>query len=156
MRTITNCPPKVKAAMDKTMLAYAAWRAAEEIDKASKEKVLAENNFRYCYPEGTPGAEKQGEKITKANSAFLMSDSDFERYCELVYLENLKCGLDSGGVGLTFWPLRKAVLDAEDELIDTVAADIPAYTPEVVETLKTNHKFREKFLKITFGESYQA
>jgi hypothetical protein len=24
MPTITNCPPKVKAAMDKTMLAYAA------------------------------------------------------------------------------------------------------------------------------------
>ena len=38
MPTITNCPPKVKKAMDKTMLAYAAWRAAEETDR-EKEKV---------------------------------------------------------------------------------------------------------------------
>ena len=156
MPTITNCPPKVKKAMDKTMLAYTAWRAAEEIDRESKEKVLAENDFRYCYPEGTPGAEKQGEKITKVNSDFLMSDSDFEKYCQLVYEENLKAGLDSGCAGNTFWHLRKAVIDAENELIDTVTAEIPTYTPDVVKTLKTNHKFREKFLKITFGESYQA
>lgn len=156
MQTITNCPPRVKKAMDKTMLAYAAWRAAEEIDKESKTKVLAKNDFKYCYPEGTPGAEKQGEKITKVNLDFLMSDADFERYCELVYLENLKSGLDSGGIGLTFWPLRKAVLDAENALIDTVAADIPIYTPEIVKRVKTEHKLREQFLKITFGESYKA
>ena len=155
MPTITNCPPKVKKAMDKTMLAYAAWRAAEEIDKASKEKVLAENDFVICTDRETR-ATKNGDRITDPRTDFLMSESDFEKYCELVYAENLKSGLDSGGVGNTFWHLRKAVLDAENALIDTVAADIPAYTPDVVKTLKTNHKFREKFLKITFGESYQA
>jgi hypothetical protein len=155
MPTITNCPPKVKKAMDRVMVAYAKWQAAEIIDKASKEKVLAENNFVICTDRETR-ATKNGDRITDPRIDFLMSESDFEKYCELVYAENLKCGLDSGGVGLTFWPLRKAVLDAEDELIDTVAADIPAYTPDVVKTLKTNHKFREKFLKITFGESYQA
>lgn len=147
MPTITNCPPKVKAAMDKTMLAYAAWRAAEEIDKASKNRVLEKNIF---------ADEESGERITDERHDFMMSDSDFEKYCQLVYEENLKAGLDSGGAGLTFWPLRKAVLNAENALIDAVAEDIPQYTPEVVKTLKTNHKFREKFLKITFGESYQA
>lgn len=156
MRTITNCPPKVKAAMNRVMVSYAAWKAAEEIDKESKKRVLAENDFRYCYPEGTPGAEKQGEKITKVNADFLMSDSDFEKYCQLVYAENLKAGLDSGGVGLTFWPLRKAVIDAENTFIDTIAEDIPQFTPEVVKTIKQDMKSREKFLKITFGESYKA
>jgi hypothetical protein len=147
MRTITNCPPKVKAAMERVTVAYVKWQAAEIIDKSSKNRVLEKNIF---------ADEESGERITDERHDFMMSDSDFEKYCQLVYEENLKRGLDSGGVGNTFWHLRKAVLDAENELIDTVAADIPAYTPEVVKTLKTNHKFREKFLKITFGESYQA
>ena len=155
MPTITHCPPKVKAAMERVKVAYAKWRAAEEIDKASKNKVLSENNFVICTDHETR-ATKNGDKITDPRIDYLMSDTDFEKYCELVYAENLKAGLDSGGAGNTFWHLRKAVLDAENELIDTVAAEIPAYTPEVVKTLKTNHKFREKFLKITFGESYQA
>ena len=147
MPTITNYPPKVKKAMDRVMVAYVKWQAAEIIDKASKNRVLEKNIF---------ADEESGERITDERHDFMMSDSDFEKYCQLVYEENLKAGLDSGGAGLTFWPLRKAVLDAENDLIDTVAEDIPAYTPDVVKTLKTNHKFREKFLKITFGESYQA
>ena len=48
MPTITNCPPKVKAAMDKTMLAYAAWRSSRELLTKQAEKVLAENNFVIC------------------------------------------------------------------------------------------------------------
>lgn len=155
MPTITNCPPRVKKAMDKTMLAYAAWRAAEETDRESRTKVLAENDFVICV-ERESGDAKNGVKITEPRIDFLMSESDFERYCELVYAENLKAGLDSGGVGLTFWPLRKAVLDAENALIDTVATDIPIYTPEVVKRVKTEHKLREQFLKITFGENYKA
>jgi hypothetical protein len=155
MRTITNCPPKVKAAMDKTMLAYAAWRAAEETDKESKKRVLAENNFVICTDKETR-ATKNGERITDIRIDYLMSDADFEKYCQLVYEENLKAGLDSGGAGLTFWPLRKAVIDAENALIDIVAEDIPQFTPEVVKRLKTSAKFRERFLKITFGENYEA
>lgn len=155
MQTITNCPPKVKKAMDKTMVAYAAWRAAEETDKESKSRVLAANNFVICTDHETR-ATKNGDKITSENLDFLMSETDFTKYCQLVYEENLKAGLDSGGIGLTFWPLRKAVLDAESALIDAVAAEIPAYTPEVVKRVKTEYKLREKFLKITFGESYKA
>jgi len=157
MPTITHCPPKVKKAMDKTMLAYAAWRAAEEIDKASKEKVLAENDFKISLDDGEiMRGVKNGDRITDPRIDFLMSDTDFEKYCQLVYEENLKAGLDSGGVGNTFWHLRKAVLDAENELIDTVAAEIPAYTPEAVKRIKTSLKFREQFLKIMFGENYEA
>jgi len=147
MPTITNCPPKVKKAMDRVMVAYAKWQAAEEIDKASKNRVLEKNIF---------ADEESGERITDERHDFMMSDSDFEKYCQLVYEENLKAGLDSGGVGLTFWPLRKAVLDAENKLIDAVAEDIPQYTPEIVKAIKQNIKHRERFLKITFGESYKA
>ncbi len=147
MPTITNCPPKVKKAMDRVMVAYAKWRAAEEIDKASKKRVLEKNVF---------ADEESGERITDERHDFMMSESDFEKYCQLVYEENLKAGLDSGGAGLTFWPLRKAVLNAENALIDAVAEDIPQYTPEVVEQIKISPKFREQFLKIIFGESYQA
>jgi hypothetical protein len=148
MRTITNCPPKMKAAMNRVLVASAAWRAAEETDKASKNKVLFENDFRNT---------KNGERITDERIDYLMSDSDFERYCQLVYEENLKAGLDSGGVGLTFYPLRKAVLDAENALIDFVASELPgAYTPDKIKIVKTHPKYREQFLKITFGESYKA
>lgn len=155
MRTITNCPPKVKAAMNRVMVSYAAWKAAEEIDRANKNKVLAENVFTICTDTETR-ATKNGERITDIRIDYLMSDADFEKYCQLVYEENLKAGLDSGGAGLTFWPLRKAVIDAENALIDIVAADIPQFTPEAVKRLKTSVKFREQFLKITFGEDYQA
>ena len=144
---ITGMPPKVKAAMDRVMVSYAAWKAAEEIDKASKNRVLEKNIF---------ADEESGERITDERHDFMMSDSDFEKYCQLVYEENLKAGLDSGGVGLTFWPLRKAVLDAENKLIDAVAEEIPQYTPEIVKAIKQNIKHRERFLKITFGESYKA
>lgn len=155
MPTITNCPPKVKKAMNRVKDAYSKWQAAEIIDKANKQKVLNENDFRVQVERESADA-KNGDRITDIIADYLMSDTDFEKYCELVYAENLKCGLDSGGAGLTFWPLRKAVLNAENALIDAVAEDIPQYTPEVVKTLKTNHKFREKFLKITFGENYKA
>ena len=147
MPPITNCPPKIKKTKERVTVAYVKWQAAEIIDKASKNRVIEKNIF---------ADEESGERITDERHDFMMSDSDFEKYCQLVYEENLKAGLDSGGVGLTFWPLRQAVFDAENALIDAVAEDIPQYTPEIVEQIKTSPKFREQFLKITFGESYQA
>lgn len=156
MKTNIKYPPAMEKAIQDVLIASATWRAADETDRANKNKILAENNFRYCYPEGTPGAVKEGEKITSEKADFLMSDADFEKYCQLVYEENLKCGLDSGGAGLTFWSLRKSVIDAENALIDIVAADIPQFTPEVVKRLKTSVKFREQFLKLTLGENYKV
>jgi hypothetical protein len=155
MKNIDTYPPKIKAAIDQVLVASAAWRAAEETDKESKNKVLSENVFVICTDHETR-ATKNGDRITDYKIDFLMSDSDFEKYCQLVYEENLKAGLDSGGVGLTFWHLRKAVIDAENALIDTVAADIPQYTPEIIKKVKTHPNLRKNFLKITFGESYKA
>jgi len=155
MTTNIEYPPMMQKAITDVLKAAAKWRATDEIDKANKNKILAENNFRYCYPEGTPGAEKQGEKITNQRDDFLMSDEDFNKYCELIYAENVKSGIDSGGVGITFWDVQKAVIDAEDKLIDTVAAQLPNdYTPERVKWLKTSYKYRKEFLRITFGDSY--
>ena len=84
MKTNIKYPPMMQKAITDVLKAAAKWRkTTDEIDKANKNKILAENNFRYCYPEGTPGAEKQGEKITNQRDDFLMSDEDFNKYCEV-------------------------------------------------------------------------
>ena len=100
--------------------------------------------------------EESGNRITEPFGDFMMSESDFTRYCELVYARNLEKGLDSGGAGTTFWSVKKAMFDAEDAYIDAVAIDIPQFTPDQVRRLKSSPKWRAEFFKITGIESVTA
>lgn len=140
MLKIVGAPASIKKALASVAVARAKWQAADELDRETKNEVLAAHGFR---------EEESGKQITEYKTDFLMSDADFERYCELVYRRNLEKGLDSGGAGLTFWPLQKAVYDAEDALIDTVAAEVPQYTPEMVKRIKGDHRLRARFLEIS-------
>lgn len=139
MKLILNAPPAVEKALEAVVVARAKWWTANKIDCETKVEILAENNF--C-------EEESGKRILDYKRDFLMSVSDFEKYGILVYQRNFKKGVDSGGAGLTLWPIQKAAIDAEDEFIDVVTESIPQYTPELVKKLKQDHKLREKFLKI--------
>lgn len=138
---IKGMPAVTEKALYDVIKARAAWETIDEMDKATKSEILSKNDFR---------TDDTDQRITKVNSDFRMSDDDFLKYCGLVYSRNCEKGVDSGGAELTFWPAHKAVYDAEDAYIDIVTADIPEYTPEVVKTLKTSPKQREKFFAI-FG-----
>lgn len=140
MNTITQMPVRVEKAISAVLVARAKWETVDSIDRETREEILREHDFR---------DEDSNERITERNSDFLMSEADFESYCKLAYSKNREKGLDSGGWELNFWPIKKAVYDAEDALIDAIALDIPQhYTPDVVSTVKHSPKQREKFLAI--------
>lgn len=82
----------------------------EEIAKECKQKVLKENIFL---------EEETQERIIKPNSDFLMSDSDFEKYCRLVHEEEIKRGLEVPTWDTTAnYQTRPALLKAENELLE--------------------------------------
>jgi len=140
MLKIEGAPASIKKALAAVAVARAKWQAADELDRETKNEVLAAQGFR---------EEESGKQITDYKADFLMSEVDFKRYGELVYRRNLEKGLDSGGADLTFWPLQKAVYDAEDALIDAVAAEVPQYTPKMVKRVKSDHRLRARFLEIS-------
>lgn len=137
---ITGMPKRVQIALLKVIAARANWQTVNETDNETKTEILAENVFT---------EEESGERITEPFGDFMMSETDFTRYCELVYARNLEKGLDSGGVANTFWDVHKAVYDAEDAYIDAVAIDVPELTPEVVHKFKSSPKWRAEFFKVT-------
>lgn len=137
---IGGAPAKVNKALAAVLVARAKYQAADETDRETKKEILAANDFR---------EEESGKRITEYKTDFLMSEADFQRYCELVYRRNLQKGLDSGGAGLTFWPLQQAVYAAEDAYIDTVISDLPQYTPKMISSVKKDLKLRAKFLQIS-------
>jgi hypothetical protein len=132
-------PAKVKRALQNVIIARAAWETVNEMETATKLEILNSNDFR---------EEESNKRITEVNADFLMSESDFEKYCLLVYAQNCEKGFDSGGAGLNFWPIQKAVYDAEDAYIDVIATEVPQYTPEVVRNLKASPKHRGEFFAI--------
>lgn len=140
MLKIVGAPASIKKALAAVAVARAKWQAADEINHETKREILAAHDFR---------EEESGKRITEYKADFLMSETDFGWYCELVYRRNLEKGLDSGGPYLTFWPLQKAVYDAEDVLIDTVSAEVPQFTPEMVKNIKSDPKLRARFLEIS-------
>lgn len=137
---IVGAPVAVKKALAAVVVARAKWQTVDEIDGETKNEILAAHEFL---------EEDGGDRIADYKRDFLMPDADFERYCELVYQRNLGKGIDSGGAGLTFWPVHKAVYDAEDALIDAVTADIPQYTASMIQEVKRDHKLRARFLEIS-------
>ena len=140
MKIIKDAPDHVKKALASVLVARAKWQTVDEIDCETKNEILFENPFF---------KEETGKRITSYTGDYLMSTSDFEKYCVLVYKRNLEKGINSGGPNLTFWPVQKAVYDAEDAYIDAVTADIPEYTPKVINDVKKNLKWRKKFFEIT-------
>ena len=143
-RQITGMPKRVQIALLKVIAARANWQTVNETDNETKMEILSENIFV---------EEESGKRITELLSDFMMSEPDFAHYCELVYARNLEKGLDSGGVGNTFWDVHKTLYDAEDAYIDAVAIDIPAFTLDQVQRLKSSPKWRAEFFKITGIES---
>ena len=140
MKTITKMPVRVERAIAAVLMARAKWETVDSIDRETREEILREHDFR---------SEDTKERITERNSDFLMSEADFASYCKLAYSRNCEKGLDSGGWELNFWPIKKAVYEAEDALIDAIAADIPQhYTPEAVSAVKHSPEQREKFFSI--------
>lgn len=140
MKIIKDAPEHVEKALNAVVMARAKWQTVNEIDCETKNEILFENSFF---------EEETGKRITSYTGDFLMSTSDFEKYGVLVYKRNLEKGIDSGGPDLTFWPVQKAVYDAEDAYIDAVVADIPEYTPKMINEVKKDHKLRAKFLAIS-------
>lgn len=147
MLKITDMPKNVEKAIADVIVKKSEWETINKIDQENRRKILQNNIFK---------DEESGERILNTNDDFMMSESDFEKYCKLAYSENLKSGIDSGGWEFNFFPYEKAVWDAEDKFIDEIAKDISEFTPEKVKITKTDRKYREKFLKITFGENYKV
>ena len=147
MKQIEGMPKRVQIALLKVIAARANWQTVNETDNETKMEILSENIFV---------EEESGERITEVFSDFMMSETDFAHYCELVYKRNLEKGLDSGGAGTTFWDVKKAMFDAEDAYIDAVAIDIPQFTPDQVRRLKSSPKWRAEFFKITGIEEVLA
>lgn len=138
---IKGMPEQVRQALKEVIITRAAWWAADQTDKETKEEVLRDNVFMM---------EDGNGRIVDSRVDFMMSEQDFLRYIELVYKGNLAKGLDSGGADKTLYPLHAAALEAERNFIDAVAAGVPEMDAATVVKIKTSPTLREKFFAI-FG-----
>ena len=139
MIKVTNMPRNVKTALARVIVARAKWETVKEIDKETRINVLSDNIFT---------DEETGERIVTPNADYLMSEDNFKQYCMMVYKINLDKGIDSGGWELNFWPIQKAVYDAEDAFIDAMSADIPEFTPDIIKAVKLKPNMRKKVFAI--------
>jgi GNAT superfamily N-acetyltransferase len=97
------------------MKALAAYETVRDIEKECKLKVLSEHEF-FPVPEW---GEVERIPATEPITDYLMSDSDFEKYCKLVYAEYQKRGIaGKDHYAVPSWPYHKALMDAENALIE--------------------------------------
>lgn len=133
-------PENVAKAINEYSIARAKWELFDKTDNETRTEILRDNVFN---------EEDSGERITSPNADFLMSESDFKNYLKLAYAKNCEKGFDSGNYELNFYPIHKAMFDAEDALIDAIGKEIPEhYTPEVIKAVKQSPKMRDKFFSI--------
>lgn len=139
MISVTNMPRNVKTALSRVIVARAKWETVKEIDKETRIKVLSDNIFT---------DEETGERIVTPNADYLMSEDNFKKYLMMVYEINFDKGIDSGGWELNFWPVQKAVYDAEDAFIDAISEDIPSFTPCIIKAIKASPDKRKQIFSI--------
>lgn len=139
MINITNMPHNVKTALARVVFARAKWETVNEMDKETRIKVLNDNIFT---------DEETGERIVTPNADYLIGADGFKQYCIKVYKMNLDKGIDSGGWDLNFWPIQKAVYDAEDVFIDAISEDIPSFTPCIIKAIKASPDKRKQIFSI--------
>lgn len=91
------------------ILAKAENETVKEIDKESREKILAEHAFYDT---------KTDKRITNPDHAYCMGDTEFEEYCKLAHEERTRRGLNIPDWNTTAdYKTRKALKKAEDDLI---------------------------------------
>lgn len=139
MKNVTDMPKAVKVAIRAVLTARREWERITRIDEATHAEILRDNMFV---------EEESGTRILNQSADYLMEDVAFAEYCKLVYVRNCEKGIDSGGETLNFWPLKKAVYDAEDTLIETIASDIPVYNQQLIQAIKSSPQRRKEFLTI--------
>ena len=131
---------ELKKAQKEYMVAKAAHEAALAIEEEAKTNVLRDNVFHN---------EETGERITSTTADFLMSDSEFFQYCELVHAEMLRMGLDIPAENTADYKTRPALMAAENKLIDISIAISPVKIRQGLETARNNLKYRQEMIDLT-------
>jgi hypothetical protein len=139
-----NMNPKIKAFAD-AQKAYTVARdnhfAMQAIEKRAQNCILSENNFVI----GEEWEEK-GERILDSKSDYLMDDSDFSHYVQLVHdrlaLSGYNIPLENTATYLTH-PALKA---AEEAMIDASMPITPIIKPEQVTKIRNHWKYRAELI----------
>ena len=134
----TRLKDRIGAAQIAVAVARAEWRAVDEIDRETKTAVLSSGKYR---------EEDGGAIITNPRDDFMMSTEDFAEYCKEVYTANCAKGLDTGAWDLNFWPIQKAMIDAEGALLDLIPACIPQIDAKTHDRMKA-YPHRQKALDL--------
>lgn len=89
-----------------------------------------------------------GKRILSHVGDFTMSETDFERYCKLVWAEQIKAGLNVPDWNTTEdWETRPALRKAENGLIDFGLNNIPV-SEETKKKMKMDYVTREKMIDL--------
>lgn len=123
----------------------------EVMEKQLKNKVLAENVYM---AEEEHANGRPVERITNANSDYLMSDEDFSTYCKHLYEKAISTGVNLPDANHTFtWETYPALKKAENNLLDWVRKNIPGQRPELtkeaIEKMANHWKHRQELIDIT-------
>lgn len=139
----------------KLQRAYKAAKKAhsvmEALETKLKNKVLAENVYMV---EEEHADNRPIERITSAGSDFLMSDVDFKDYCQKLYTEAIKAGVNLPDANHTFtWQTFTNLKNAESNLLDWIRKNIPGQRPEltkeVIEKMANHWKHRQELIDLT-------
>jgi hypothetical protein len=120
-----------------------------KLDKRVKNMVLAENEFFVS----SEWKDRAGQRITQENIDYLMVDSDFEKYCKLVFEAGFKVGIERPDDNTTADYKTLPILEeAEKALLDfgskITLGKVPELTAEVLKKMNGNLKIRAELLKL--------
>lgn len=125
--------------------------AMELLEKQLKNKVLSENVYMI---EEEHANGRAVERIIRAESDFLMSDVDFEDYCQKLYQEAISARINLPDSNHTFtWETYPALKNAENNLLDWVRKNVPGERPELtkesIEKMASHWKYRQELIDLT-------
>lgn len=130
----------IKNKQQQYLLVRAELETLEETNRESQQKVLNENYFI---------TENENERITSLENDYLMSESNFKKYCNLVFEENKKIFPEITDPDRILEADKKIELrKIEDDLLKLQLEITPLGVKKDIEKAQNHWKYREQALDL--------
>ena len=122
--------------------AKAAHDHVKSLDRAIRNKVLADGEYL---------SQDTGEPIESYKSDYQMTEEAFEGYCQEVYREGLRRGLELRDANtVADWKTGPLLRRAEDELLNFAIYELlPQDQREDFKEVKEHYEYRDEMLSLT-------
>lgn len=128
---------EIKKYQDLYLIAKAEYETIRDINKENQLRVLKENIF----------TDDEGERVTERD--FLIAENQFDKYLELVFIENTKSGINAESKDIVpYYKAQKIMWDIEKELFRLQLESIPEYLRSDIAEAQKHWKHGEECLNL--------